>query len=192
MEKTEQWPLCHHGIEMDFVLQVDHADALHTTTFSGIYTVFKCAAPLATRLADHRSGRICQPCIRHYPNPDPDLPMPKQVTIQKNEVTIFRPVKAIDFLPSIHLLDSIAVMHDLEIDDQCYKWMQEQGWSSRVYEDHLGGWHATNWDREIVPLDCKDCSDQLQLVSSFEWGDGNRSLWACPLHPREAYYTFHK
>ena len=46
MEKTEQWPLCHHGIEMDFVLQVDHADALHTTPFSGIYTVFKCVAPL--------------------------------------------------------------------------------------------------------------------------------------------------
>lgn len=135
---------------------------------------YKCAAPLATRLADHRSGRICQPCIRHYPNPGSDLPMPKQVTIQKNEVTIFRPVKAIDFLPSIHLLDRIAVMHDLEIDDQCYKWMWEQGWSSRVYEDHLGGWHQ---------ITVRIITDR-PVFMKITWAVGTLLIGTVKLYPR--------
>ena len=194
LEQGEPWPVCqHHKVEMKFVLQVDQADALHASPFSGIYTIFTCAAPFITRFTDQKLGKICQPCIRHHANPGTGKNMSKS-TMQKNEVIVFQPVQAIDFLPSIHLLDHIAAAHDLkvEIDEQLYKWMKEQGWSSRLYDDHLGGWHVTNWDRQTTPPDCKNCSKQLQLVISIESGDGNRSLWACPQHPKEAFYTFHK
>ena len=206
LERGEQWPVCAHGVEMEMGMQVDGRDARHASAIPGLYVTYQCAAPVRARFEAIRAGRPCLPVVRYYPDPDraarAPIPSPSDDIPESEFGTLLIANGTLHMLPRMCVLELIAPeqWHALPELPLQAPWGQvvkavtcdENGYYPG-YDDHFGGWHITNWDRQMLPPPCPDCDQMPQLVVQLEWGDGNRSLWACPEHPERAHYEkFHK
>jgi hypothetical protein len=147
---------------MQLELQVDGRDALHSPTIDGLFVVFSCRAPIKTKIAFLVEGRDCGPVVRHYRQPRPDRRL------------------AYPFEPTAWASQLVSTTVAEFTPDCTLRW-----------EDHLGGWGAPLVDRKALPAACPSCGEMPWLVAQLEWGDGNRSLWACPRHPEHALFAFH-
>lgn len=174
---------------MRLVFQVDRSEALHDES-SDVYCVFECTAPLQTRFEEHRAGdSACAPRV----SMGSLRPAPRDA-----EYLVVS--KAAEFLPPDGIVGEVApsLVSKLEALELTTPWQRtnfqivQEGFSSRLYEDHIGGWHVTNPDRGIVPSACPDCGAYRHLVIQLEWGDGNWSLWTCDTHPKHSVALLHK
>jgi hypothetical protein len=200
IERNEEWPICAHGVAMQHELQVDSRDALHAPAIDGLFVVFVCRAPIAAKLAFLQEGRTCGPLVRHYPEPLAQRRQehPFDAGAWASQLV---PTRVAEFLPGSDLMGMAApalverldAAHGRAAWQRAYfRMMDDTGMGSSLYEDHLGGWHVPGCDRDSLPPPCLHCGEQLRLVVQLEWGDGNRSLWACAAHPQNAHFAFHK
>ena len=200
MEHGDEWPSCGHGLAMRHVLQIDSRDALHSSELQGLFVVFVCSAPLAARFASFKAGEVCAPHVRHYGAPLAERRRNVAAVAQAKAWRLVA-MRVASFLPGSELAEwvvpalvaQLTDAHPHEYWGRAYSKMMEQtGMGRLLYEEHLGGWHVTNPDRNYLPPPCPACGERPPLVVQTDCGDGNQSLWACPSHPAHAHFAFHK
>jgi hypothetical protein len=82
------------------------------------------------------------------------------------------------------LVERLSGTHLSEFWGRAYcRMMDHTGIARLLYEDHLGGWHVTNPDRNYVPPVCSVCNESLWLVIQLECGTATNHYGPARLTP---------
>jgi hypothetical protein len=189
---------------MRCTLQIDGRDARHETRFRGLYVIYECAAPLKARFEAFKAGHECKVCVRFYSSPSRErrAAVPAR---DEPDAAVLVPSRVVEVVPPESLIaqiveeqlgsDTLARLDGLTLSEpwrRVYFRLCSGRFRGLLYDDHLGGWHATNPDRQVMPSRCGTCDGHLEVVAQLECGDANKTLWACPRHPSSTYFALHK
>lgn len=201
LEHGEAWPVCAHHVRMRPLFQIDGRDALHVPAFAGLHVVYGCAVPIAERLTELTGAQGCLPEVRTYASPSGE----RRQTIaydEERDASVLLPVRAHSFLPDESLIDmvlseaqreAIAALQLRAPWQRVYnRVVSAEGTQKLLFEDHLGGWHQSYFDRQYMPPPCPRCGTVPRLIAQLEFSDWWRSLWCCEAHPEQAHAAVHK